>query len=88
MLAVLQDAVLCFQEHVMAKCKRKQSLHRDAEEWIANSDRSYLYSFDNVCETLGLDAGYMRAGFLRWKRAVLAHDGETRLRQIVGKVGT
>ena len=88
MLAVLQDAVLCFQEHVMARCKRKQSLHRDAEEWISNSDRSYLYSFDNVCETLGLDAGYMRAGLLRWKRAVLAHDGETRLRQIVGKVGT
>ncbi len=34
MFAVLQDAVVCFQEHVGAKCKRKQSLHREAEEWI------------------------------------------------------
>src|SRR5512145_1511342 len=82
MLAVLQDAVVCFQEHILAKCKRKQSLHREAEEWIANSDRSYLFSFENVCEMLGLDASYMRQGLLRWKRTVRANDSET-LRQIV-----
>jgi hypothetical protein len=87
MLAVLQDAVACFQEHILAKCKRKQSLHREAEEWIANSDRSYLFSFENVCEMLGLDASYMRQGLLRWKRTVRANDSET-LRQIVGRVGT
>jgi len=87
MLAVLQDAVVCFQEHILAKCKRKQSLHREAEEWIANSDRSYLFSFENVCEMLGLDASYMRQGLLRWKRTVRANDSET-LRQIVGRVGT
>ena len=42
MLAVLQDAVVCFQEHVAAKCKRKQSMHREAEEWILNP-RSLLF---------------------------------------------
>ena len=61
MLAVLQDAVVCFQEHILAKCKRKQSLHREAEE----------------CEMLGLDASYMRQGLLRWKRTVRTNDSET-----------
>lgn len=71
MLAVLQDAVTCYQEHVLATCKRKQAMHRDAEEWILSSDQSYLFSFENLCEALGYDAGYLRQGLLRWKETAL-----------------
>ena len=88
MLAVLQDAVVCFQEHVGAKCKRKQSMHREAEEWISNTDRSYLFSFENVCEALGFDADYMREGLLRWKRATRQSGSEKSPRPIIGRVGT
>src|SRR5580765_3358046 len=76
MLAVLQDAVVCFQDNVKATCKRKQTMHLDAAEWITNDDRSYPFSFENICEALGFDAGYMRQGLLRWKEAVLEHRGE------------
>jgi|SRR5687767_4915471 len=85
MLAVLQDAVVCFQEHVSAKCKRKQSLHREAEEWISNTDRSYLFSFENVCESLGFDAHYMRDGLLRWKRTAGDNVSEKNARQTIGQ---
>jgi hypothetical protein len=88
MLAVLQDAVVCFQEHVATKCKRKQSLHREAEEWIMNTDRSYLFSFENVCETLGFDPNYMREGLQRWKRSVVLGGSEKTGRQMIGRVGT
>jgi hypothetical protein len=71
MFAVLRDAVSCFQDNVGSSCKRKQAMHRDAEEWILEKDRSHLFSFDNVCEILGLDPEYMRAGLLRWKEAAL-----------------
>jgi len=71
MLAVLQDAVTCYQEHVLATCRRKQSMHRDAEEWILSSDQSYLFSFENVCEALGYNADYLRRGLLRWKETAL-----------------
>ncbi len=71
MLAVLQDAVTCYQEHVLATCRRKQSMHRDAEEWILSSDQSYLFSFENVCEALGYNADYLRRGLLRWKETTL-----------------
>ena len=76
MLAVLQDAVVCFQDNVKATCKRKQTMHLDAAEWITNDDRSYPFSFENVCEALGFDAGYMRQGLLRWKEAVLENRGK------------
>ena len=32
MLAVLQDAVVCFQDNIAATCKRKQALHDEAED--------------------------------------------------------
>jgi hypothetical protein len=88
MLAVLQDAVVCFQENVFATCKRKRVMHVEAEEWILNENKSYLFSFENVCEALGYDAGYMRGGLLRWKRAALAKRNDKGGRKIFGRLGT
>jgi hypothetical protein len=84
MLAVLQDAVVCFQEYVSATYKRKQSMHEDAAEWISSRDRSYLFSFVNVCEALGFDADYMREGLARWKCAARGKVGEKSARQTIG----
>jgi hypothetical protein len=88
MLAVLQDAVGCFQEHVAAKCKRKQVMHHEAEEWIVNEDRSYPFSFENICDALGFDANYMRQGLTRWKRAATEGRAEKSVRMNIGRVGT
>ena len=86
MLAVLEDAVVCFQDNIAATCNRKQVLYRDAEQWVLDSDNSYLSSFENVCEALGYDAGYLRQGLLRWRDDALASlsekdRGEGRLRR-------
>jgi hypothetical protein len=88
MLAVLQDAVVCFQENLVSTCKRRQVMHVEAEEWILNEDKSYLFSFENVCEALGYDAGYMREGLLRWKYAALARRNDRSGRRIVSRLGT
>jgi hypothetical protein len=71
MLAILQDAIVCFQECLGATCKRKITLYMDAEQWIFDSESSYLFSFENICEALGFDAGYLRQGLIRWKEAAL-----------------
>jgi hypothetical protein len=71
MLAVLQDAVICFQEHLGSTCKRKRALFLDAEEWLFDGDQSYLFSFENVCEALGFQSDYIRRGLLRWREAAL-----------------
>jgi len=67
MLAVLEDAVTCFQGYFAARDKTKTRLFREAEDWILQQKKSnWLFSFDNVCETLGLNPGYIREGLLRW----------------------
>ena len=68
MLAVLEDAVTCFQGYFAARDKKEARLFREAEEWILQQDKSdWLLPFDNVCETLSLDPGYIREGLLRWR---------------------
>jgi len=83
MLAVLQDAVVCFQDNVTATCKRKRLMHSDAEEWIVNEDRNYPFSFENVCEALGYDPAYMRQGLMRWKEAVLSGRSKKETRKLL-----
>lgn len=72
MLAILEDAIVCFQDNLGATCKRKKTLHSDAEEWILDDDKSYFFSFENICSALGFDPGYLRHGLIRWKEAALA----------------
>ncbi len=72
LLAVLQDAVVCFQENLFATSKKKQAIFMEAEEWIVKEDKSYLYSFENVCELLGFEPEYLRRGLIRWKDAAYA----------------
>ncbi|HWP57853.1 MAG TPA: hypothetical protein VNL14_08200 [Candidatus Acidoferrales bacterium] len=72
MLAVLEDAVLCFQGNLLAQDAKKKALFRDAEAWIMEQSRDWIFSFESVCESLGLDPGYLRAGLLRWKEKKMA----------------
>jgi hypothetical protein len=67
MFAILQDAVVCFQEYAGAQDKRRRRLFLDAEEWLMSDDHHYLFSFENVCASLGLNASYLRRGLMRWK---------------------
>ncbi|HSE86971.1 MAG TPA: hypothetical protein VLJ79_12170 [Candidatus Binatia bacterium] len=71
MLAVLEDAVVCFQDNLTAVTPRKRALFREAEEWILDDDNSYLFSFDNICEGVALDPNYVRRGLIRWKEMAL-----------------
>jgi hypothetical protein len=71
MVAVLEDAVHCYQKHVRASDPRGRQLFVDAEEWLMSTDRRWFFSFENVCETLGLDPTYVREGLVVWKEVTL-----------------
>jgi hypothetical protein len=74
MLAVLEDAIVCFQENVAAMAPKRKALFREAEEWILNEDNSYLYSFENICDDLGFEPFYLRQGLMQWKERALAQS--------------
>ena len=81
MLAVMKDAVFCFQENATAVAPRKQALFREAEEWILSDDNSYLFSFYNICDSVGLSPAYLRRGLIRWREEILAEHDRKQARQ-------
>ena len=69
MLAVLADAIECFQKYVFAANDREKKVFQEAEDWILEKNNDWLFSFDNICEALQLTPDYVRQGLLRWKEA-------------------
>jgi hypothetical protein len=67
MLAVLADAIGCLQAHFSKPSRSSETRFHEAEEWIT-SDNDGPFSFDTVCEGLGLDANGLRKRLLRWKQ--------------------
>jgi hypothetical protein len=71
MLAVLQDALECYQKYAFAKDVHGHQLFAEAEEWICCEDRNWYFSFDNICETLEINPAYLRHGVQQWRRHAL-----------------
>ena len=80
MLAVLEDAVSCFQKYFAARDKIGTSLFREAEEWILLQGKSnWFFSFYYICEALDLNPGYIREGLLHWQDHWLREQHRVRL---------
>jgi hypothetical protein len=75
MLAVLEDGIRCFQEHLRNPRSNPRLLSQQAEAWIRAVDYEWPFSFNNVCETLGIDPSALRAALLDWKTKRLAERG-------------
>ncbi len=64
-LAILEDALNCFQKNIFASRSRKRRLFREAEAWLM-SENEEPFSFEHVCAILGLEPTYVRDGVHRW----------------------
>ncbi len=67
MLAVLEDAVGTFQKYVNVHTRQARRHFAEAEEWFASTEADWPFAFENVCQALGLEAEYIRAGLWRWR---------------------
>ena len=65
MAALLSDGI---EAYVLQKTsgRKKYMKDIDAECWIEDEDPSYVFSFDSVCECLGINAEYLRQGLHRY----------------------
>ncbi len=70
-LAVLEDAIACFQKHLFARDGKRRGMFREAEEWIMAEGSDWLFSFESICEVLALEPQYVRQGLARWKERKL-----------------
>jgi hypothetical protein len=78
-VAVLEDAIDCFQKYAFVRDAKGRQLFEDAAEWITSDDRRWPYSFVSICDILGLDPDYIRDGLQGWmKRRAAASRGKLR----------
>jgi hypothetical protein len=67
LLAMLEDAVHCFQTYLFAKKPRERQLFAEAEAWINSTQEDWFFSFENTCELLGLQATALRDALNKWR---------------------
>jgi hypothetical protein len=67
MCAIIQAAVEEYVKYAMTSHRGHQNIFAEVERWIESEDRSWLYSFETICDHLGLDSGYLRQGLRSWK---------------------
>src|SRR5262245_23132997 len=88
MLAVLEDALDCFQKYAAAHDGHGQALFDEAHAWIISNDRGWFFSYENICETLEINPEYLRRGLETWRhgqngmapRSATAAKSDTRMR--------
>jgi len=66
MFAVLNDAVDCLSKHRHKTSRRSRVLFQETCNWIMSDESEAVFSFENICETLGIDPSYFRHGVSRW----------------------
>jgi hypothetical protein len=67
MVAVLEEAISCYQRYAASQRRKWRRYFNEAETWFMEEDGDWLFSFSNVCYVLGLSPGFIRAGLVRWK---------------------
>jgi len=78
MLAVLEDGIRCFREFSNSRSVHARKRSREAEQWIRSRDWDWPFSFNNVCDCLGLDPAYLRGRLLRFKYEYLVAQANAR----------
>ncbi len=58
--AILEDAVEEYRKYSGAHDSKGRSRFNEVEEWFNRSDKEWIFSFENICELLGLDLEYVR----------------------------
>ena len=67
MLAILEDGIHCYFDNLHAGGSKKKRLFEDAAAWIVEINGDWVFSFESVCDALGLNPAYVRQGLLRWR---------------------
>jgi hypothetical protein len=64
MIAVLSDAIECFWKYRKSRAALAIRLYQEAKAWLFADNENQPFSFQNICQTLGLEPSYIRRGIL------------------------
>jgi hypothetical protein len=57
MLAVLEDAIDCYQKYAHARDPRGRQIFDESREWVHSGDGAAVL-LENICDTLEINADY------------------------------
>jgi hypothetical protein len=69
MLAVLENAIEQFQEYALAEDPKGKAMFVEVQEWLSERNTDWLFSFENICESLRFSPEYLLAGLTAWRKA-------------------
>jgi hypothetical protein len=76
LIAILTDAVECYQKNLQAHTAKQRRICREAEKWMLSDDQHWVFSFRNICDALGVDADALRERARAWKEPPSGHPLE------------
>ena len=79
LLAILEDAIRCFQNTFDAKTVRRRRLFRETQHWLFDAHNTGFMSCPTVCESLGIDSIALRRSLREWLSAMRAGQHTSRL---------
>jgi hypothetical protein len=82
--AILDDAIHEYRKYRRARDPKGKERFREAEQWIMHERSDWIFSFENVCECLGLDPDYIRHG-LRETKDIRTEERKRESQQTAGK---
>lgn len=65
MFAVLEDAIDCYLKNMNAKGRRRRILFYEVQNWMNARNRTGLFSYETLCETLEIDPNGLRTALER-----------------------
>src|SRR6185369_10408677 len=71
MLAVLRNALECYQKHLHSTDRTGRELFLEASAWIESTNGHGLFSFESISEALELEPQYLRRRLMLWKQSQL-----------------
>lgn len=73
MAALLSDGVEAFISYYSRSAEVALDERPEIVDWVMTRDYSYVFSFDVVCESLGLSPDYVRSGLINYVQALQEH---------------
>lgn len=74
MLAVLENGLDYYRRYIRATDRAGRTLHTEAAEWIASTNRDDIFAFESICEALDINPDYLRRGIVSWRARLLSAD--------------
>jgi hypothetical protein len=76
--ALLFDGVQAFIAYALSTTSKERCSFVEAYRWVMDNGVEYAFSFNNVCEALGIHPDYLRYGLVNASNSLLADVAKTR----------